>query len=213
MTTSRVYVGWIIAFLLGVTVAMVGITLTNRTRPAPIEIVPPEPTPLPEPTLTPGPMRVFVNGSVTNPGVYELVPNSIVLDAVEAAGGFGEEANTVVVNLAQPLNNGMQIYVPSLDEEVAIPVPIVPVATPEPASLPAPSETTNDVGTGGVVNINTASLADLDGLPGIGPSTAQKIIDHRDANGSFATIENIMDVSGIGEAKFNEIKDLITVGE
>jgi competence protein ComEA len=213
MTTSRVYVGWIIAFLLGVTVAMVGMTLTNRTRPAPIEIVPPEPTPLPEPTLTPGPMRVFVNGSVTNPGVYELLPNSIVLDAVEAAGGFGEEANTVVVNLAQPLNNGMQIYVPSLDEEVAIPVPIVPVATPEPASLSAPSETTNAVGTGGVVNINTASLADLDGLPGIGPSTAQKIIDHRDANGSFATIENIMDVSGIGEAKFNEIKDLITVGE
>ncbi|MCP4423126.1 MAG: hypothetical protein GY803_01405 [Chloroflexi bacterium] len=208
-------VGWVIAFLLGSIVTAGGLTMTNRVRPAPIVIVPPEPTSLPEPTATPGPMQVYVNGAVAVPDVYELPPDSRVQQAIEAAGGFGVEANTTVVNLAQPLMDGAQIYVPSQNEEVAAPAVIMDSRTTsvnvsgETSILGETAMTNND----GLVNINAATLEELDTLPGIGPSTAQKILNYRDENGLFQAIEELMNVSGIGEAKFNNVKELITVGE
>jgi competence protein ComEA len=141
--------------------------------------------------------------------VYELPPDSRVGDAIEAAGGWTAEANTAVINLAQPLLDGMQIYVPSHDEVTAVPVPVVA----GPATATQPGSDTAVTVAGGLVNINTAGLEELDALPGIGPSTAQKILDYRDESGRFNTIEELMNVSGIGEAKFNSVKDLITVGE
>ncbi len=205
----NVIVGWAIAFFLGSAVTAVGLTMTNRVKPAPIVITPPEPTPQPEPTATSGPMRVYVSGAVTAPAVYELPLDSRVEQAIEAAGGFNDEANTAVVNLAQPLMDGAQVYVPSQEETAAAP-PVV--ADSRTASLNVLSDTAV-TDAGGLVNINTANSEELDTLPGIGPSTAQKILNYRDENGRFNAIEEIMNVSGIGEAKFNSIKELITVGE
>ncbi|MCP4357514.1 MAG: ComEA family DNA-binding protein [Chloroflexi bacterium] len=202
--------GWLaVGLFLGIMVGVGGLTLLNRVQPAPIIIEPPPPTAAPEPTGTPGPMRVYVNGQVAAPDVYELPPGSIVETAVTAAGGFTEEANTAVVNLAQPLQDGVQVYVPAQDEQVSAPANVVS----EPASSADDGETAVSKPSGALVNINQATKDELDTLPGVGPSTAQKIIEHRDANGNFTTIEAIMDVSGIGEAKFNQMKELITVDE
>ncbi len=198
--------GWLaVGFFLGIAVGVGALTMLKRVQPAPIVIQPPPPTSTPSPTGTPSPIRIHVNGQVVAPAVYTLPPDSIVQTAVQAAGGFTAQANTAVVNLAQPLADGMQVYVPALGEVVAAP-PVVA----------GPSASTTGTGsiagpTGSLININTATLDQLDTLPGIGPSTAANIIQHRDTNGPFATIEGIMDVSGIGEGRFAQIKDLITV--
>ena len=207
-------VGYVIMLVLGVGFGMGGLTLSNRARPAPIEIVAALP---PAPTATPGPMQVFVNGAVRAEAVYPLPPGSRVADAVAAAGGFREDAYTAVVNLAQPLHDGAQVYVPTLSDATAV-APVTGLDAP-PGSRLSPvtvdlAGSANEAAAeaGALVNINSATLAELDALPGIGPSTAQKIIDHRTANGPFASVEAIMDVAGIGPAKFAEIKDRITVG-
>jgi competence protein ComEA len=198
--------GWIgIAFFLGIAVGVGGLAMMNRVQPTPIIIQPP---PTSVPTATPGPLRVFVNGQVAAPDVYQLPPGSILQAAVAAAGGLTNEADTAVINLALPLQDGMHVYVPAEGEMVAEPINM---AIPGDADLG--SEGMAVPGTGGnPINLNTATLEELDSLPGIGPSTAQKIIEHRETNGPFATIEAIMDVSGIGPAKFEAIQELITVG-
>ncbi len=204
----------LIGLLLGSGITVGGLTLSQRVQPAPIIIVPPEPTLIPEPTLTPGPIKVFVNGAVAQAAVYELPPDSIVEQAIIAAGGFTEQANRIVVNLAQPLSNGSQVYVPSAEEVADL--PISGINKPDiGSSNQANNQTSTNSGTNstGLVNINRAGIDELDTLPGIGPSTAQKIVDYREENGLFLTIEAIMDVSGIGEAKFNQLKELITVEE
>jgi competence protein ComEA len=184
----------------------------EQAQPAVIGITPPPPTATapppatPAPTATSGPLRVYVSGAVMHPAVYELPPGSILDDAVRAAGGFAPDADTVAVNLAQAAADGMQVYVPVMGESLATP-PII--------SAPLPTQPTVRMGgvtMGGLININTATQADLEMLPGVGPATAEKIIAHREANGPFATVEAIMDVPGIGEAKFAAMKDLITVG-
>ncbi len=198
-----------IGILLGLVLGVGGFTLSNRQQPTPIEIIPPPPSPTPEPSATPGPMQVYVNGAVQNPDVYEMPPAAIVRDAIEAAGGFTADAAKDYVNLAQPLQPGMQVRVPRLGEETTNPASVI-IAPTLPASTDDPTEVrgiTIDL----LININTATLAELETLPGIGPSTAQKIIDFRNENGLFATIEDIMDVSGIGPAKFEAIQDFITV--
>lgn len=202
----NVVVGGIIGMMIGAALGIAGLTLANRVRPAPIVIVPPEPTPTAVPTPTPGPIQVFVNGQVAAPAVYDLPPQSRVADAITAAGGFGVDADTAVVNLALPLTDGAQVYVPGIADNVP-----PPVTVSQPTAVPVVADATSP--TGGLINLNTATLEELDALPGIGPSTAQKILDHRDENGRFNTIEEIMNVSGIGEAKFNQIKDLITVDD
>lgn len=202
----RDIIGWLISFFAGVAVTAGGMTMLNRTRPAPIVIVPPEATAQPNPTQTPGPIRVYVNGQVAAPAVYELPPGSLVEDAITAAGGWLDDANTVVVNLALPLTDGAQIYVPTLEETASLPNVVVNSLAP-----PSNSGTVDGAGTGALININEATVEQLDTLPGIGPSTAQKIIDYQNENGRFNTIEEIMNVSGIGEAKYNQIKELITI--
>lgn len=143
-------------------------------------------------------MRVYISGEVVHPDVYELPSGAILLDAVNAAGGLSEEANREIVNLALPLSDGMHVHVPGNAEEGALP----PVSGGVVSSSDSP---------GTPININTASLEELDRLPGIGPSIAQKIIDFRQENGPFTAIEEVQNVSGIGPAKYEEIKDLITL--
>lgn len=188
-------------------------SLRGQNQPAPIEIIPEPSLPTPPPAASPlpptvGPLRVYVSGAVVSPAVYQLPPGSIIDDAVRAAGGFAAEADTVAINLAQPVADGMQVHVPSLAEAIATPPP---VSLP-PGASPTVAVRMGGITTDGLVNINIATQADLEMLPGIGPSTAANIIAHREANGAFTTIESIMDVPGIGEGRFEAIRELITVG-
>ena len=198
-------VNWLwlfVALFSGMAGTAVYFALSNRVQPAPIIIVPPEATATPAPSPTPAPLTVFVNGAVITPGLVEIPANGRLQDAIQAADGFTTEANTTIINLAQPLQDGMQIYVPTMDEAAETAVSQSRTIVIE----AAPAENS-----GGLININTAIAVNLETLPGIGPSTAAKIITHRQENGDFGSIEAIMDVSGIGEAKFNAISALITV--
>lgn len=177
----------------------------RRPDPNPVEIVPPTPTTasVATPTVTPSPLRVYVTGAVLHPDVYRLAPACIVKDAIEAAGGAADDADLNRVNLAQELRDQQQLYVPRIGETDVPP----PVMSAEPAS-PVRSS-----GSGGTININTASIEELDTLPGIGPAIAQRIIDYREANGPFKSLEEIKSVSGIGDATYEKIKDRITVND
>jgi competence protein ComEA len=206
----------VVLLVVGVILVGAGYTLASIRQDAqqvPIEIIPPQPsaTSLPEATLaSPAPPqspRVFVSGAVVNPAVYELPPGSIIDQAVKAAGGFVSGADTAAINLAQPVVDGMQIHVPQLDEAVSTPAGINLPATTIPGG-----DRMGGITTEGLININTADQADLEMLPGIGPSIAGDIIIYREANGPFATIEAIMEVPGIGDGRFETIRELITVG-
>jgi competence protein ComEA len=156
------------------------------------------------PAPTPEPFRVHVAGAVVRPGVYDLPEDSRVLDAVEAAGGFVIEADKNGLNLAAFVEDGERLDIPYVagyepDEEQGFVV--VSDGTPSPLAED------------GLVDINNASLEELDSLPGIGQTTAQGIIDYRDENGPFARIEDIVNVPGIGSATYEEIKDRIMVEE
>ena len=187
-------------------------TLRRDAQPAPIEIIPPQPTPTApatsaaQPSPTAGPIHVYVSGAVVAPAVYVLPPGSLIDDAVRAAGGFAAGADPAAVNLAQTVSDGMQIHVPTAGERPTPP----PVS--QPATAATPASRMGGVTVAGLININSAGQTDLEMLPGIGPSTAANIIAYREANGPFVAIEAIMDVPGIGEGKFEAIRDLITVG-
>ncbi len=146
-------------------------------------------------TPTPALINVYVSGAVNHPDVYTLPLGSLVKDAIAKAGGATADADLDHVNLAVKLSDQMQVYVPRKGEAVA-----TPNSRSGSAAITAP------------ININTATLEELDRLPGIGPSIAQAIIDYRTANGPFKTIEDINNVKGIGDALFAKIKDSITVG-
>ena len=142
---------------------------------------------------------VDVSGAVVNPCVVELPAGSRVQDAIEAAGGLTEDADISSLNRATVLTDGQKVHVPAVGEEV------------EEEDTSSAASTDSSSTSSALVNINTADADELDTLPGIGPVLAQAIIDDREANGSFTSIEDIMRVSGIGEAKYANIKDLICV--
>lgn len=139
------------------------------------------------PTPTPGLITVYVSGAVMMPGVYSLPEGSRVEDAITAAGGFAPGAEEASINLAELLVDGQQLDVPGILETSHIIILRI--------------------------NINTASAAELNTLPSIGPTTAQAIVDYRLEHGEFATIQDIQRVPGIGPATYEKIKDYITVGE
>jgi competence protein ComEA len=156
------------------------------------------------PAPTPEGIAVFVTGAVARPGVYHLPEKSRVGDVIDAAGGFLVDAEKSEFNLAAFVDDGVEINVPFIANSTpGATAPFNVIKTPTPFGTPAVD----------LVNINTASLTELDALPGIGPTTAQKIIDHRNQNGPFSSIEDITNVPGIGSAIFENIKNLITVGD
>lgn len=146
----------------------------------------------------PASIQVYVSGAVKQPDVYELPPGSIIKDAMLAAGGSTDETDLERINLAAPLSDGMQIHFPREGESAILP--------------PSNSSTGASASTSGPININTATLEQLDTLSGVGPAIAQRIIDYRETNGAFSSIEQITEVSGIGDKMLENIKDNITVG-
>ena len=151
------------------------------------------------PVPTEKPIVVHITGAVPRPGVYALAQGSRVQDAISAAGGFLADAEKTGINLARTLDDGEQLDVPYTEGSSPV------IATEAPAATEAPSSAE-------LININFASQSELESLPGIGPTTAKKIIDYREANGPFVSTEDIVNVSGIGPGTYERIKDLITVG-
>jgi competence protein ComEA len=143
----------------------------------------------------PAPVRqvlVHVVGAVRAPGLYELPEDSRIDDAIREAGGAKAKAALELVNLAAPVADGQQVVVPTRGGLGAVP------AAGSPASSPA-----------GKVHLNSATLEDLDVLPGIGPVTAQKILDYRTAHGAFQSVDELDAVPGIGPARLAQLKPLV----
>jgi competence protein ComEA len=140
-------------------------------------------------------LHVHVAGAVADPGVHELAPGSRVVDAVASAGGPTADADVDALNLAAPLADGERIRVPRTGETVVTDPP------PAPSTAGPPP---------GPVDLNVATVAQLDTLPGIGPTTAAAIVSHRDEHGPFVTVDDLLDVRGIGPAKLDLIRGLVT---
>ena len=185
-------IGLLGIFLLGIGI-LSAVVLSSRQESASIEILPAGET------EESSEIFVHVAGAVQRPGLYKLPSSARVNDALIAAGGLSAKADrqwfSKSVNLAQKLSDGVRLYIPYKGES-AIPIPESNLF-----SDPGASESQ------GKININTASISELDSLPGIGPAYAKRIIDSR----PFAKIEDIMEVEGIGQKTFEKIKDKITV--
>lgn len=157
------------------------------------------PEPMPpgalQPVVTPGtagesePIVVHVAGEVARPGLVALSGDARVADAVAAAGGATADASLTAINLAAPVSDGMQV--------------IVPAEVPGAGLEAVPDD--------GRVHVNRATVVDLDALPGVGPVLAERIVAHRDERGPFDSVEDLLDVPGIGESKLDAMRDLIVV--
>lgn len=146
---------------------------------------------------TGGILFVHVLGAVRRPGLFELRDGARVIDVVAAAGGLVPTADPAGVNLARLVSDGEQLYIPRIGEA-------------QPGAPPGVTGPGGPGATGGKVNLNSAGVAELDTLPRIGPAMAQRIIDYREANGRFGSIEDLRNVTGIGEKTFDGLKELIT---
>lgn len=181
---QRVYT-LLVGLLMGLLSAGLLLLFVNRPAGYPIELHPPP---------TPGMLSVHISGAVVDPGVYHLPAGSIVQEAVDAAGGLLEQANVDLVNLAARLENGQQIHVPQIQ-------PTEAASGEQIVVNPAPYNER--------ININTATAPELEQLPGIGPALAHSIIEYREANGPFQSIDDLMNVPGIGPSKLSALQDLV----
>lgn len=184
--------------LLAVTLGGAGLWYV-RSLPRPVEVsmTPNGATASAPSSASPSPdvvLLVDVAGWVRHPGVYEFTEGARVIDAIDAAGGARTGALLEALNLAAPLADGTQILVPREGQEgVALP----PV--------------TGGAVAGGLINVNTATNTELEELPGVGEVIAQAIVDYRTENGPFTSVDQLLDVSGIGDATLENIRDLVTV--
>ena len=161
---------------------------------------------------------IYVAGAVKNEGIYELDENSRIADCIEKAGGLTEDAYIKDINLAYVLEDGMKVYIPKNSDKNEIKDETCTYVSKENGNIDMNASTSKNTGVSkntntqsNKININTATQTELETLPGIGPSTAIKIINYRKENGKFANIEDIKKVSGIGDSKYAQIKDLIKI--
>ena len=185
MRSKLVYTGF--GVLMGLLSAALIFIAAAPPRSSPITLLP---------TPSPNNLAIFVSGAVQNPGVFELPSGSRVEAAIKAAGGWSDNADYEAINLAALLTDGQKVYVKAIGEE-----PLVQADSERSTPLELP----------GLIDINTATAEQLDQLPGIGPAKSAEIIAYRQKNGAFDKIEDIQNVSGIGPAIFENIRDLITV--
>jgi competence protein ComEA len=156
---------------------------------------PPAAAPTATPAAAPTAVVVDVVGAVRRPGLYRLAQGARIADAVSRAGGATPKADLALINLAAPLADGEQVVVPKRGA----------------GGLAAPAGAGSSAGapSGGPVHLSTATLEQLDSLPGIGPVTAQKILDYRQEHGAFTSVDELDAVPGIGPARLDELKDLV----
>jgi competence protein ComEA len=193
---SRAELIGLVAFL-GVTVGGAGLWYV-RSLPKPVAVTAGSPgvdVPAPASPSAVVVLLVDVAGWVRHPGVYEFEEGSRVIDAIDAAGGARTGALLESLNLAAPLTDGSQILVPRAGDKAAPPV------AGEAGGAVADA----------LINVNTASATELEALPGVGEVIAQAIVDYRTENGPFASVEQLLDVSGIGDATLEDIRELVTV--
>ena len=186
--------------------------LRTPSGPDPAEILPMAGSveiPVPAPSPVPDPDRIMVDvvGAVARPGLHELPAASRIADAVAAAGGLTAEADRMRLNLAEPLSDGSRLWVPAVGES----------AGPEVVSVTAGAGDGGRAGAGGGrtgarLNVNTADAVALEELPGIGPALAAAIVEYRQRAGPFATVDELVEVSGIGPVKLEQIRPLATTG-
>ncbi|MCM3388000.1 helix-hairpin-helix domain-containing protein [Ureibacillus chungkukjangi] len=148
-------------------------------------------------------IMVDVKGAVKSPGVYILTADDRIIDAIDRAGGYTEEAHSTAVNHAQKLQDEMFIYIPKIGEEIDQENSIGQVV------VSSTAESSSSQGT--KIDLNSTDEAALTTLPGIGPSKAQAILAFREENGSFKTIDDLKNVTGIGEKTFEKLKEFIVV--
>ena len=185
-----------VAVLLGIVAALVAAAFLAGVRhgaPAPVELpLAGAEAPPPVATTQPSLLRVHLAGAVGQPGLYEVPASFRVGDLIDAAGGLGAEADGAAVNLAERLRDGQQIYVPVVGEQ------------------PAPAAGAGGTQSAGPIDVNTATAAQLEELPGIGPSLAAAIIAFRTEHGPFATLDALEQVPGIGPSKLSQLRSHAT---
>ena len=158
-------------------------------------------------------ITVYVSGEVVKPGVYVLLATARVIDALQAAGGATNQADLVVVNLAAPLVDAAQVFIPRMGStpRVTLPRPHAGINLPIAGAGAGAGAVGGATSTAGIVDINSATISDLDALPGVGPSTAQAIIDYRVANGPYASVDDLLNVRGIGPSKLAAMRARVRV--
>jgi competence protein ComEA len=184
---------WAAAAIAVLAVAVALVVWTRRDAPAAELSLPRADVPGSTSTTAPAAdLVVQAAGAVTRPGVYRLPPGSRVVDLIDAAGGAVPGAAPDQLALAALLSDGERVYVPRVGE--AVPPPVAGGSGGTPA---------------GPLDLNRATIEELEELPGVGPATAQAIVDHRERNGPFGAVEELLDVRGIGEAKLDALRDLV----
>jgi competence protein ComEA len=202
---NRHRAGVAIAAVIAVLTA-IGLTVALSTRAQPVEAAPPLP-PAISAAATPTPTKLVISvvGKVTNPGLVTLTSGARVADAIRAAGGLIPGTDDTALNLARRLTDGEQIY-------VGIPLPAAD--TQQPAATDTPPAPTGKKGEkaaeGTQIDLNTATIDQLQTLPGIGPTMAQRILTWRTQHGHFDSIDQLRDVGGIGDARFAKLAKLVT---
>lgn len=152
-------------------------------------------------------IAVHITGEVKKEGIIYLNQGARIVDAIKEAGGETKQADLSQVNLAYELQDGQKIYIPNKKEKISQYI----TENSGTNVIIEDSNTSTQKGGSGKVNINTANQSELDSLPGIGPSLAERIINYREENGNFKSTDELQNVKGIGDAKYADIKDRITV--
>ncbi|KQQ00955.1 hypothetical protein ASG06_15945 [Rathayibacter sp. Leaf185] len=191
-TRPRWRVGLGAAVVLVIAAAVVAVLLAGAQAAGRTRVLPPAESVAPTTAVSVEMVYVHVAGEVAEPGLYLLDTGARVADALAAAGGFTDVADRAAVNLARRLVDGEQLLVPAQGA--------APVGAPAAGGAPA---------SGGVVSLSTATAAQLEELPEIGPSTAAKIVAYREANGPFTSVDQLLEVPGIGEKTLEAFRERV----
>lgn len=165
----------------------------------------------PTPTAPPTELVVYLTGAVRHPGVFSVPLGSRLVTVVEKAGGLAPEAAAEEINLAQPVTDGAHLHIPRRGDRERLAALTAPGNPTTGSASPRRSPQGAEVGVG-LVNLNSASAAELEKLPGIGPKTAHILVEDREKNGPFRSVDDLMRVKGIGPKKLEALRPLVTTG-
>lgn len=238
MERWKPYIRWAAVALAAVALVFAFVSPHRSDPPALVDDSPPpaQPTDPPSVASLPGTpatppaatqLAVYVVGAIRHAGVFRLPPGSRIVDAVNDAGGFSADADPEAINLAEPLADGMKVDIPKKGAHVSFAADDATGggtydAASGPPSSPASSHRTSrhrssgrsgasKLQPGQTIDVNTASEADLERLPGVGPSLARRIVEYRQSNGPFSTPDDLQNVSGIGPSKFAKMEPYVKV--